>query len=170
MPLLLLFAGLASRQDFGWGFFTSAQEGPRPDGPREGFTALAQGLRAQAQGRQRQLSDVEEEERIAGKPTATHANWTGGAHVVQGVMTERGLCQFAGRPAAAAKRAERRARHGQVEQATFREDDHVARAGLGAAWSSSTRPLHDPAQNWTKPTRTTVDRNKVRCPPTHAKV
>ena len=78
-------------------------------------------------------------------------------------MPERGLCQFTGKPATAAKHAARNAEHRRPGESTIRENDHVRRSALDAAWSNSVRPLRNPVVG-TKATRATVDRREVRLP------
>ena len=56
---------------------TSAGEGPRPEGPRK------EGLRRKHVTERQQDKGKEEEDRVAGKPTTTAANWTSGTRATR---------------------------------------------------------------------------------------
>jgi hypothetical protein len=156
---------LAKRKDFGWSFITTADEGPRPDGPRDGFESTAQGLAAAAERRREQNNRAEDDQvAAAGKPATTAANWAAGLHIVPGGMAERGPCNFQGAGADPQKHARRNAENRGLSHAVIRESDNARRDGLSSAWSNSVRTLRDPAANWTKPRRPagSIDRRKVQ--------
>lgn len=182
--------GVSQRRDFGWGFLSTTGEGARADGPREGFQARE--LRKKTLAMQPDTAGdtdgatpyrekfrkakeemvlaetaKEGEDRTAGKASgvARPLDQPEGMHVIDGGMKDRGLCKFMGRPPSDEK--QQRRKDAVAAGAPFA--DHTHPTAAQDAWSVSMKPLPNsskgrgdrPAQ-WVKPTRMTVDRDKVK--------
>eukprot|EP01043_Picozoa_sp_COSAG02_P041931 COSAG02_NODE_3522_length_6617_cov_2.604173_5_plen_685_part_00 len=179
--------GVAHRKDFGWSFLSTTGEGARPDGPREGFQARA--LRKKAVHtkpaeeddatpygekfrRAKKETDLDEaakehEEKAAGRASGvTRAgDQPEGMHVIDGGMKERGLCKFMGRNPSDEK--QQRRKDAAAKGTPFA--NHLHQSAEEDAWAASMKPLPNSSQGrgdrparWVKPTRMTVDRDRVK--------